>query len=134
MIACLLLTFLLAPLPSTAVLASGKPSRSECIAGYRIEWPDLARDRHGIVNSIADDGFRRSVPDSGLIAAIAFNENHTALYFQLVRECQRKWEVSQAFLDAWKGAKEDVPLFSGISGVIVPSPSTIDVQGEYWRD
>lgn len=108
-----------------------KPTRSECIVGYELDWGNVKKDRRDVVNSIAALQHTMRV-DS--LAGLRFTPSQVALYMIFWSDCGKKWEMSSSQLDVWRENGIELPEFKRIEGLILPSLDTIDVQGPYWRD
>ncbi|MBP6817715.1 MAG: hypothetical protein KBC46_00275 [Ferrovibrio sp.] len=112
--------------------AAEKPSRTECIAGYKLDWSTVTKDRqYEIGNSLVP--LRRDGPLKNLVAMI-FSNGRERLYFQYASDCSQKWQISEELLLYWQNREHDFPPFERIAEPILPSPTTIDVKGLSWRD
>lgn len=112
--------------------AAEKPTRSECIAGFRLDWSQVKSNRHDVRNSFAHLplGSQRIVR----ITALAISQDGSQLYFQFKNNCEKKAEMAAILIEYWRSEGLDLPRFERIGGTITPSTETIDVRGPDWRD
>lgn len=118
----------LAALP---VLAEIKPSRSECIIGFRLDWSEVSADRRDVTNSMAVVNRTERV-DS--LAGLQFGRDQSELYLIFKNDCERKEKLALEQIAYWRKADLELPRFDRIEDPIVPSTKTIDIGGPYWRD
>jgi len=112
--------------------ADSRPTRSECIVGFRLDWSQVKGDRHEIRNSLflGSDGARtvQSPP------AMAKNPDASRLYMQFRGECGKKDEFAAEVIAYWRSKGLELPRLERIAEPIVPSMDTIEVWGPFWRD
>jgi len=112
-------------------MATAKPSRSECIVGYRLDWSNLHKNRGDVANSIA--AANRPLADETL-AGLMFQKHHSELYLIFRTGCENKVAKAAKLFDGWREKGIDLPDFARIPDPIIPSTRTLDIQGPYWRD
>jgi hypothetical protein len=114
-----------------------KPTRSECIVGFRMGWPSYGA-QEDIINAMADawpKGAEKKAAGLDPLAAMATpRRNRNELYVQFSSDCERKWEMADRLIGIWRTAGIDLPKFERMTEPIIPSPYTIDVFGPSWRD
>jgi hypothetical protein len=109
-----------------------KPTRSECIIGFNMDWSKVKSDRYLVRNS-----FVHMPPGNRRIARLtsrAMSDDRTRLYFQFAYDCEKQAEMAATLIEYWRSEGLDLPRFERIEGTITPSVQTIDVQGPFWRD
>jgi hypothetical protein len=112
--------------------AAQKPTRSECIVGFDLDWSRVVTNRHDILNSLFD---KPTIdPKTKVSVAVAVSTNGTRLYLQFRDQCSRKVEMAANLVAFWRSEGLELPVFDPIKGPIIPSPTTIDVQGPHWSD
>ena len=109
-----------------------KPTRSECIIGFNMDWSQVKSDRYDVSNSFVDmpPGNRRIAR----LTSFAMSDDITQLYFQFSDDCNKKAEMAATLVEYWRSEGLDLPRFERIEGTITPSVQAIDVQGPFWRD
>lgn len=109
-----------------------KPTRSECIIGFNLDWSNVTGDRHSIRNSFAD----RPVEENRIRALVAMmiSLDGTRIYFQFKSDCAHKADMAFDLIEFWRSKNSDIPKFSRIKNPIIPSLDTIEFSGPYWRD
>lgn len=112
--------------------AAEKPTRSECIVGFDLDWSLVKTNKHNVRNSMFNwpSGNERIVH----LTAMAISSDGSHLYFQFSGNCERKKELSATLIGYWRSEGLNLPRFKRIAGTIIPSTKTIDVRGPYWRD
>jgi len=109
-----------------------RPTRSDCIVGFRLDWSQVKADRHEVRNSLhlGFEGAQRI----GTSAAIAISLIGAHVYLQFPRDCDKKEELAAEVIAFWRSKGLDLPRFERIEEPIVPSTKTIEVWGPSWRD
>lgn len=115
-----------------AEAGSQKPSRSDCITGFSVDWSRLQEDRHDVKNRMRIRPYE--LGELGPLAAIVWAHTGGEVYLQYSEDCSRKADFAQRLMSLWKDRGMNLPIFSRIDDPIVPSTSTIDVRGDAWRD
>jgi hypothetical protein len=112
--------------------ADTRPTRSECIIGFRLDWSQVKADRHEVHNalSLGPEGMQKIEARP----AIKQSLDGTRLYFQFERNCETKQDLAAGAIAFWRSKGLDLPRFERIEEPIVPSPETIEVWGPAWRD
>ncbi len=116
---------------ATPAPVQGKPSRSECMVGYRLDWSNVQEDRADVANSIA--AANRPLADRTL-AGLIFQERHSELYLIFREGCEEKASKASALFDRWREKGIELPDFTRIPDPILPSQKTLDIRGPSWRD
>ena len=106
-----------------------KPSRSECIVGFRLDWSGVRANRSDVINSL--DVSPELFQSVSLATMSTPDSDH--LYLQFYNKCQNRHELAAQLLSHWQG-QEPTPRFVLIDEVICPSPMTIDARGTHWSD
>lgn len=111
--------------------SAGKPTRSECTIGFRLDWSGVAT-QHNLVSNEMDgpSGVEKINP----LTAMGFTLDHSALFLLFKNDCDRKQEMAANLIDYWRSKGLDLPTFDRISDPITHSPWTIDIRGPYWSD
>jgi hypothetical protein len=109
--------------------ADSRPTRSECIIGFRLDWSQVKSDHHEMRNSLG-----REVRWITTRPAMTISLDGTRLYLQFRRYCERKDALAAEVIAFWRSKGLDLPRFERITEPIAPSPDTIDVRGSSWRD
>lgn len=118
----------LATSPSTA-MAEQLPTRSDCIAGYKIGWSNTEQ-RRAVRNLLTiNPEVALRIPVSGTA-----NPDGDHIYFQFANRCEERFVFSQEIIQDWKLKIPQAPAFDPIAGQIVPSTKTIDLSGPHWSD
>jgi hypothetical protein len=125
--AAILLTFA-AFLPTCTALA--KPTRAECIVGYRLDWRSVKAERADVLNQmdIPNDLARRVA-----LAGVSFGTGE-AVFLQFSQGCETKNAKAAEILGYWKTKTRQLPEFVPMTDVIRPGLQTIEIQGPHWRD
>jgi hypothetical protein len=119
---------------SVSIVAScalAKPTRSECIAGFHIDWSDVRSDHVAATNQLDIPERPQLIPN---LAGIAFSSDLSKMYVQFMRNCEQKYSLSDQLIRVWRNQKKILPHFERMREPVVPSPQTIDLQGSYWKD
>ena len=113
-----------------AFYGTRKPTRSECMTGYKLDWSSV-KDPHEIRNSLnLPHGKQRIEP----LIALSISDDGKFFYLLFWHDCRRKWQMSNNLIDYWRSEGLDLPKIEAIQEEIIPSTSTIEVKGAYWRD
>lgn len=128
---CTMILVSLVLLSCNPTFADTKPSRSECIIGFNLDWSDVRADRRDIANSIAEVNRTQRIDT---LAALRFAPHQSVLYLMFKNDCEKKEEMASAQIEIWRENGLDLPAFEQINDPIIPSPRTIDVTGPHWRD
>jgi hypothetical protein len=113
-------------------MAGPKPTRSECIIGYKMDFSDVKADPADIRNSL--DFRHDNAAWWEILAGYGFNMDGTRLYLQFARDCDKKAEMTEELIEFWRSKELELPKFERLKEPIIPSPWTIDIQGEAWID
>jgi hypothetical protein len=124
-LACLLWVF------SPIFDAAAKPTRSQCIIGFDLEWSAVSHDRNEVRNAMDWPTGNEAIES---LAAMAISMDGERLYLQFIDECHRKAEMADTLIQYWRSEGLDLPNFERIEDTIVPAPGTIDAEGPYWSD
>ena len=122
----------LALVASGSAIADEKPTRSECIIGYALDWTGVKADRYDVGEAMFD--WRRRHPESEHVAGMTLSRDGSELYLQYRSRCDEKQKMATALIGFWRSRNLDLPLFKRLPDPIIPSPSTIDLKGPHWRD
>ncbi len=114
-----------------AAASAGKPTRSECTIGFRVDWTNVVT-QHNLVHNEMFDLLRTTKTTS--LAAMGFDESSSRLYMLFKSDCGKKREMAADLIDFWHSKGLDLPTFERIPDPIIHSPSTIDVRGPHWSD
>ncbi len=110
--------------------SQARPSRSDCIVGYWIDWTGVRADRADVINSLnISADLQRAVSLAGVAAP---DTEH--LYMQFSGRCSDRFELAAQVVRTWKQSVDPMPRFMRMDGVISPSPQTIDIRGPHWSD
>jgi hypothetical protein len=111
--------------------ACAKPTRSECIAAFQLDWSSVQSNQADVLNALEwPRGTARIKP----LTAMAVSPDRRHLYLQFLENCERKWEMADALFLHWHSLRLDLPKFERVKTPVVPSPWTIDVKGSHWSD
>jgi hypothetical protein len=114
-----------------ASAVSAKPTRSECIAAFQLDWAPVRSDQADVLNALEwPRGAARIKP----LTAMGVSLDRRLLYLQFLENCERKWEMAYALIRHWRSLGLDLPKFERVNTPVVPSPWTIDVKGSHWSD
>lgn len=110
---------------------STKPTRSECIAGFELDWSKVKSDKWDIANQ-----WRRPLGAHTIkpLSLMSLTEDRSRLYFVFAEDCDKKREMAAAVIDYWATLSGEMPRFVWIAGPIIPSLQTVEFEGRYWRD
>lgn len=125
------IAFFLSILACSPTVAQGKPTRSECIIGFRLDWSQVPIDRRDIANAIAETNRTERIET---LAGLAFQASHSELYLMFRSGCEAKAQLASEQIDRWRRKGLNLPDFEQIQDPIIPSTETIDIQGPHWRD
>lgn len=120
---------LVVPLPS---MANEKPTRSECIVGYALDWSQVKTDPHDVRGAMFY--WRPRHNDAQELASMSLRPDGSRLYLQFRNRCEEKEHIAADLIGFWQSKGLDLPTFELLPGPIAPSPDTIDRQGPYWSD
>ena len=112
--------------------APAKPTRSECIVGFNLDWSQVKSDRNDVLNSFVN--WPLGSPRIGRLTAMSISLDGSQIYFQFNKNCYKSDEMAATLIGYWRSKGLDLPRFERIAGTIGPSTQTIDVRGPYWRD
>jgi hypothetical protein len=103
-----------------------RPTRSECLIGYDLDWSKVGTERRVVRNAMAyqPEGDRRIVA----LAGYGLNLEGTRLYVQFKQDCDKKAEMAAALIAFWESEGLDLPAFNRLAEPIVPSTRTMDPQ------
>ncbi len=111
--------------------SAGKPTRSECTIGFRLNWTQVTTQTNLLINEMDwPSGAERIEP----LKATGFTEDISHLYLLFKSHCGKKREMAADLIDYWRTKGLDLPTFERIPDPIIHSPSTIDVRGPHWSD
>lgn len=113
-----------------ACAAGAKPTRSECIVGYQLDWRSVHAERADVLNQmeIPHDLSRRVA-----LAGASFGTGDV-VFFQFSQGCDTKTEKAAEILAYWKDKLRKLPDFVPITGAVRPGLQTIELVGPHWRD
>jgi hypothetical protein len=115
---------------AAAAAAEQKPTRSECIIGFRLDWSQV-KDELASNNAMGSPtGDKRIEALAGMMKSL----DGERLYLQFRSDCDRKLEMALRVIDLWRSEGIDLPKFERILDPIMPSTRTIDLRGPAWRD
>jgi hypothetical protein len=112
--------------------ADSRPTRSECIVGFRLDWSSVKADRHDVRNSLRMEP--QLLQRIEAFAASTINPDGTRMYLQFKRDCDKKQDLAAQVIAFWQSKSMDLPRFERIDEPIVPSLDTIEATGPSWRD
>jgi hypothetical protein len=122
----------IASLILSPAMAGPKPTRSECIIGFKLDWSGVKGDPADVRNSW---DFRHDDPAWWeVFAGYVISPQGKRLYLQFAKDCDRKAEMAAELIESWRSKHLELPNFERLKEPIIPSPWTIDIQGEAWRD
>jgi hypothetical protein len=119
----------LSTLTFPVISAVQKPTRTECIIGFNLDWSDVRANRSDVRNAL-DRPFGQNRIEA--LAAMFISRDGLRLYLQFAHNCHEKQQMANALIAFWRSQGLDLPRFVRIEDPIVPSPSTIDVRGPAW--
>lgn len=115
-----------------------KPTRSECITGFRMDWSGVRTPREDVIHAMFDarpvGAAKKPMGLDPLVSMTVPWRNRHELYLQFSRECKKKWEMFDRLIAIWRAAGLDLPKFERMPEPIVPSPDAIDLRSPSWRD
>lgn len=117
----------------TGGCADDRPTRSECIIGYKLHWNVDEEGRHDAIEAMfrPPRGFDGVVPLAGVHAPT----DRKTLYLQFSRDCDRKGHFAGIMMEYWQDKQiAGLPRFERIPDPIYPSVATIDLRSPSWRD
>jgi hypothetical protein len=110
--------------------AYGKPTRAECIIGYRLDWSTV-KDATSVHNSMGELPMR---PRSQYLAGDGFSADGTEFYLQYKDHCDHKEEMAKEVIHLWQSHGLDLPKMMRIPDPVKISIYTIDIRGPEWSD
>jgi hypothetical protein len=116
---------------ASTTTAATKPTRSECIIGFNLNWSSV-KNPDDVRNSMGH--WSLEVHKVEPLGAMVFSFDGSRLYFQYQSDCDNKTHMAAAVIAYWHAQGLDLPGFERIADPIQPSPREIDVQGPYWSD
>lgn len=127
-----LTALLLALFASVSAVADERPTRSECIIGYALDWTGVKADLHEVRQAMFDwpPGDERIGP----VAGMSLKPDGSRLYLQYRSRCEKKQQMAIALIGFWRSKNLDLPAFKRLPDPIIPLPRTIDLKGPDWRD
>jgi hypothetical protein len=113
-----------------------KPARSDCIVGVDLEWSQIpVQEQNHIRNTMFT--WRKSEAyflAKNLLRGISLTEDGSRIYFQFSSDCAQKKEMAITLLKFWQSSGQPFPAYRLVGDPITPSPSTIDLCNDEWRD
>jgi hypothetical protein len=109
----------------TSTVAAAKPTRTECIIGYDVDWTGIA-DQRAVRAAILEFVKHK--------AAATFSSDVSKFYAQYREQCDEKQQISEDMFHALQSKGLVLPKFNRIPDPIEISPSTIDLKGLSWSD
>jgi hypothetical protein len=108
-----------------------KPTRSECIAGFDLDWSHVKSSRWDIANH-----WDRPLGADTIqpLTIISLEEDRSRLYLVFWKDCDKKREMAASLIDYWTRLSIEMPTFAWIAPPIAPSLKTVEFEGRYWRD
>ena len=127
--------FIACLIPVSAV-SDERPTRSDCIIGFVVDWKRVTADRYEIREGIFDAMYdwRRTYGSTDDLAGMILKPDGSRLYLQYRRRCEDKQEMATDLIGFWWSKGLDLPEFERLPGPITPSTDTIDLRGPEWRD
>jgi hypothetical protein len=115
--------------------AEERPTRSECIIGFYLDWAQVKADRHDVRNAfvLTPEEMQRLYV-SHVTFGLAIDAVGSHLYFQFHENCEKKADQADKIISVWRSRGLDLPRFDRMRDPIEPSPDTIDDRGPSWRD
>lgn len=118
-------------LSSCSDAQSKLPSRSECIV--KVSFSNEKKSIEKIYPNLFEDVRRLSgnnlkIKSPSLVVSA---DNRNVLYLQYKEKCSEKFDFTSQILNKTVVA---LPEYKISKEKVSPSPSTIDVQGVYWKD
>jgi Rap1a immunity proteins len=113
-----------------AVPVAVKPTRTECIIGYDLDW-SAVKDQTSVRNSTGDltaASFNKN------LAGLMFSHDGSQLFLQYKDQCDNKRQMTDELIHCWQSHGLDLPKMTLITAPIKISPSTIDIEGPEWSD
>ena len=110
---------------------STKPTRSDCIAGFELDWSNVKSSRWDIANQWGRPLGAHTIEP---LTIVALHSDRSRLYLVFVEDCDKKREMAQSVIDYWASVSSEMPRFIWIEGPIIPSSKTVEFEGRYWRD
>ena len=117
---------------SVSAVADQKPTRSECIIGYALDWTGVDPDPYDALETMSR--VRIEHRKNPLLAGMSVRSGGSKLYLQYKSRCENKEQMATELIRFWRSQDLDLPEFEQLPDPIRPSPDTIDRQGPYWRD
>ncbi len=117
---------------SIPALADQKPTRSECIIGYDLDWTGVKADPYDALETMSR--LRIEHQKSKRLAGMSVRSGGAKIYLQFKSRCESKEQMATELIRFWRSQDLDLPDFERLPDPIKPSPDTIDRRGPYWRD
>jgi len=124
--------FLLASSCVSLLWADSRPTRSECIIGYQLDWSAVKEDPYSVRRQM----FNWPPPNEWpfAVAAMTMPSGNQYLYMQMKSNCENKSEEAKRLMLYWRENNIPLPEFFEIKEKIEPSIETIYGEGTYWSD
>ena len=123
---------ILALVVAGSAIADRKPTRSECIIGYALDWTGVKTDAHQVRLTMSD--WFQGHEKVGSLAGMTMKPDGSRLYLQYGNRCENKQQMATNLIEYWRSQELDLPAFERLPDPITPSPHTIDLKGPDWRD
>ncbi len=109
-----------------------RPTRSECIVGYTLDWSSVGSDPYTVREEMFD--WLPSHRDTANLAAMVVKPDGSQIFLQYLARCGERRQMASDLIGYWRSKGLDLPRFQRLPEPILPSPDTIDRRGPYWRD
>jgi len=122
----------LALFASVSAVADERPTRSECIIGYALDWTGVKTDRYDVIEDMSYWMLKHGRP--GQLAGTSVGSDASRLYLQYRSSCEKKQQMATKLIGFWRSQNLELPAFERLPDPIAPSTDTIDLKGPDWRD
>ena len=119
-------------LASNSLIADERPTRSECIVGFALNWAQVKSDPREVRREMYY--WRPRHVNAPELAGTSMKPDGSRIYLQYRRHCEEKQQMAADLIGFWRSQGLDLPEFERLPEPIIPSTDTIDFRGPEWRD
>lgn len=112
----------------TSTVAAAKPTRAECIIGYKLDWSEVKNPTE------VRDAIIRLAKAEQLLAWATYTPDWSEFYMQYKERCDNKREMAEEMIRSLQVQGFASPRMDRIPDPIKISSSTIDLPGPEWSD
>lgn len=116
---------------SISAISEEKPTRSECIVGYALNWTKVKADSNLVRIQMAT--WRTGDRNISELAGMTMKPDGSRLYLQYRSRCEDRTRMSADLIGIWESMGLDLPAFERLPDPIEPSTDTIDLRGPDWH-